>query len=81
MRFSEDREIEILNESFELNSDEEDEEYVSRSRAQKFRNFYLTRFKLRPKTTLREVKFAASKKRHEREVSLFHRARRGIDTG
>jgi hypothetical protein len=68
MRFSDDRKIEIMNESFELNSEDEDEEYVSRSRAQKFRSFYLTRFKF-------------SKKRHEREASLFQRARRGIDTG
>lgn len=68
MRFSDDRKIEIMNESFELNSEDEDEEYVSRSRAQKFRSFYLAKFKF-------------SKKRHEREASLFQRARRGIDTG
>jgi len=80
MRFSDDRKIEILNESFELNSEEEeDEEYVSRSRAQKFRSFYLTRFKFNlPETRDSEVKFAASKKRHEKEASLFQRARRGI---
>ena len=81
MRFPDDRKIGIINESFELNSEEEDEEYVSRSRAQKFRSFYLTRFKFRPITRDSEVKFAASKKRHEREASLFQRARRGIDTG
>ena len=79
MRFSDDREIGTVYESRELDSDEEDLEYISFSRVKNFRNFYLARSKLRRST--READFAASKKRYEREATLFQRAQRGINTG